>query len=593
VADVVTRSARRLSMVVERLTKRIPFAGGAAPQAEAQPPAPPPAQLVTMAAASSSSEEELQAYVRTIGAYMGTTEPEKLLKILAADVPQWDIAIPQTEKPPAAIEAMHKIITLTTNNLESSKRYRDLMNEAVEQFNNGALGPAVAMLELANRVVVEKKLDPLAAVERIRSAAVESISSERLRRYTENKTKHPLLRQALSSFPSLTKASLFEQLRGEQRPERRRSLLALLEAYGQQARVAALAELENELKRPSAEIDTYYLRNVIYLLHRIARDSDEGMDKELELLTRATARGQNIYVIKEAVIPLGHLKSEAAVKVLTTRLAELEAMLVRKDISLYPMEEMQKVLDRVTSALGRIATPAALLTVARHGMKPNPLLGDTRARLAVLFAARPFLRRADRGHPAEGRSRRPAGESPRSRSAFATAAAAPTHRSPVQHAGGARGSAVRGDRGEVSGARRGTRGRRGVVQPHQRGTDRRTTNECRHAHGRSGLLRIAVRPAVARGTAGDRHRHTDQPPHGTDGGETVVRRRQVRGRAGRTPARDRRRVSTARTAGGRNIRVRAQSRGDGEGRADRRDVAALRRHPPPRRASATGALRIR
>lgn len=382
VADVVTRSARRLSMVVERLAKRIPFTAGAA-QEESLPPAPPPAQLVTMAAASSSSEEELQAYVRTIGAYMGTTEPEKLLKILAADVPQWDIAIPQTEKQPAAIEAMHKIITLTSNNLESSKRYRDLMNEAVEQFNNGALGPAVAMLELANRVVAEKKLDPL-AVERIRTAAVESISSERLRKYTENKTKHPLLRQALSSFPSLTKASLFEQLRGEQRPERRRSLLALLEAYGQQARVAALVELDNELKRPSAEIDTYYLRNVIYLLHRIVRDSDEGMDKELELLTRATARGQNIYVIKEAVIPLGHLKSEAAVKMLTMRLAELEAMLVRKDISLYPMEEMQKVLDRITSALGRIATPAALLTVARHGMKPNPLLGDTRARLTVL-----------------------------------------------------------------------------------------------------------------------------------------------------------------------------------------------------------------
>ena len=143
-------------------------------------------------------------------------------------------------------------------------------------------------------------------------------------------------------------------------------------------------ELENELDRPDNEIDTYYLRNVIYLLHRIPREGDENTDKELELLKRATDRGQNIYVIKEAVIPLGYLKSEAAAKVLTTRLAEFEVMLVRKDTSLYPMEEMQKVLDRITAALGRIATPAALLTIARHGMKPNPLLGDTRGRLAVL-----------------------------------------------------------------------------------------------------------------------------------------------------------------------------------------------------------------
>ncbi|MFP5245926.1 MAG: DUF4388 domain-containing protein, partial [Thermoanaerobaculia bacterium] len=134
----------------------------------------------------------------------------------------------------------------------------------------------------------------------------------------------------------------------------------------------------------AAEIDTYYLRNVIYLLHRIPRDSDEAIDKELELLSRATSRGQNIYVIKEAVIPLGHLKSDGSVKVLTLRMAELEALLVRKDISLYPLDEMQKVLDRIATALGRIATPAALLTIARHGMKPNPLLGDTRARLSVL-----------------------------------------------------------------------------------------------------------------------------------------------------------------------------------------------------------------
>ena len=45
---------------------------------------------------------------------------------------------------------------------------------------------------------------------------------------------------------------------------------------------------------------------------------------------------------------------------------------------------MQKVLDRIASALARIGTPAALKTLARHGMKANVLLGDTRARLASL-----------------------------------------------------------------------------------------------------------------------------------------------------------------------------------------------------------------
>jgi hypothetical protein len=378
VSDAVTRTARRLSMVVERLANRT------SRDAEEQPPQQQPAaQLVSMAVKSAATEDELAAYIRKLRTYTGETEPEKLLHVLAASVPQWDIPIPSEAQQPAAIEAMHKIISLTSSSMESGKRFRELMSEAVEQFNEGALGTAVSMLELAGRVIVEKKIDA-STVERVRHSAVESISSERLKKYTENKSKHPLLRKALSYFPALTMPSLFQQLRGEERPERRRALLGLLEAYGSEARAAALAELETELNRPPADVDTYYLRNVIYLLHRIARDSDEGIDKELELLTRSTARGQNIYVIKEAVIPLGHLKSEAAAKALTMRLAELEAMLLRKDISLYPMDEMQKVLDRIVSALGRIATPAALLTIARHGMKPNPLLGDTRARLAPL-----------------------------------------------------------------------------------------------------------------------------------------------------------------------------------------------------------------
>jgi hypothetical protein len=387
VNEVVTRSARRLSMVVERLTRR----GESLPAAE---PADLPrevqehrqqqqAQLVSMAAASATSERELAEYVRTLGVLAGGTQPEQLLHVLAADVPRWDIAVPSDAKQPAAIEAMHKIISLTSNSIDSGKRFRELMTEAVEQFNSGALGPAVAMLELAERVLVEKKMDP-STVERVRNMAVESISAERLRKYSENKTKHVLLRQALNYFPTLRKESLLQELRGEERPERRRALLGLLEAFGSEARATALAELALELNRPTVDLETYYLRNVIYLLHRIPRDSEESVDKELELLTRATARGQNIYVIKEAVLPLGHMRSAAAAKVLTTRLAELEVMLVRKDISLYPMDEMQKVIDRIIAALARIGTPAALLTIARHGMKPNPLLGDTRARLAAL-----------------------------------------------------------------------------------------------------------------------------------------------------------------------------------------------------------------
>ncbi len=388
--DAVARSARRLGLVIERLARYVrPSAPAAAVAAgpQAEPTAQPAAELLTMAAASSTSEQQLRQYIDSLRPYTGDSDPSNLLRILATSVPSWDIVIPPDAqvKPPAPIEAMHKIISLTHDPVESTKRFRELMMTAVEQFNAGSLSAALSMLELAQAIITEKKLDP-STVDRIRADAVEAISSEQLKKYGESKSKRALLPKTLSFFSTLTKESLFQELRGEQRPERRRSLLGLLEAYGTEARDAALAELEGELKRPAAEADTYYLRNVIYLLHRILRESDAGVEveKELDLLTRASARGQSIYVIKEAVIPLGQIKGEAAVKLLTMRLAEFESILVRKDTSLYPIEEMQKLLDRIITALARIATPAALLTIARHGMKPNPILGDTRARLASL-----------------------------------------------------------------------------------------------------------------------------------------------------------------------------------------------------------------
>jgi hypothetical protein len=374
-ADTVVRSARRLSMVIDRLSDRMPSAPP--PQTSFNDT---PAQLVSMAAQSSTSEEELEEYIRALQPYTGESDPDKLFKVLADGVPKWEIALPL--RPSASIEAMHRIISLTPSMIGAAKRFRELMAEAIAQFNGGSLPAAVAMLELADIVIAEKKLDT-SVVDRVRSDCVESISSEQMRRYAENKTKHALLRKALGFFPTLTRQRLLQELRGEARPERRRALLGLLEAYGHAGREAALADLEIELARPPDEIDTYYLRNLIYLLHRIPRETDDGVDKELELLTRSSARGQNIYVIKEAIIPLGQIKTDASVKLLVTRLAELEVLLVRKD-ALYPADEMQKTVDRIVTALARIATPAALLAIARHGMKPNPLLGDTRARLASL-----------------------------------------------------------------------------------------------------------------------------------------------------------------------------------------------------------------
>ena len=62
-------------------------------------------------------------------------------------------------KPAASIEAMHKIISLTGDAAEMTKRYRGLVMCAVEQFNQGAISASIQMLELADKVITEKKID--------------------------------------------------------------------------------------------------------------------------------------------------------------------------------------------------------------------------------------------------------------------------------------------------------------------------------------------------------------------------------------------------------------------------------------------------
>jgi len=364
------QSARRFSLIMDRVAQQ---------GEQADPHAV--AQLLTLAAARSQTGGQLESYLEQLRPLTG--KEGNVFVILGGALPGWDptALASGSIKPPAQVGAMEKIIDLAEEPASAMKRFRELVSAAVEKFNEGALAAAVWMLDVAHDSITEKKLD-VAAVDRARAEGVDAVNAAQLRKYAENRGRHAALRLVLGFFPTLALDELFHRLRGEERAERRRSLIGFVEAWGSVGRDAALAELERELDRP--DIDTYYLRNLIYLLHRVARASDDTVPRELDALTRASVRGQNIYVIKEAATALGQITLENAVKLLTLRLAEFEAMLLRGDVGDYPAAEVQKLLDRIVGALARIGSPAALLTIARHGMKANPLLGDTRARLAAL-----------------------------------------------------------------------------------------------------------------------------------------------------------------------------------------------------------------
>ncbi|MEA2237846.1 MAG: hypothetical protein QOC81_2570 [Thermoanaerobaculia bacterium] len=371
--------AKQFSLIFDRLAREKADAGSM--EAPADPQAI--AQLLSMAATRSQNAQQLNQYLEQLRPLAGSGDAN-IFVILGGGMPSWDVAslLPgSAARPPAQVGAMEKIIGLAESPEVAMKRFRELVSAAVEKFNQNALGAALWMLDLAEDSISEKKLE-MAAVDQFRAEAVETISAAQLRKYAETRSKHAAVKIALEFFPALHLPALFQNLRREARAERRRSILGFIEAYGAVGRDAALAELERELPRP--EHATYYLRNLIYLLHRIPRESQEPAEQEFECLTKASEPGQLIYVIKEATTALGLIKTEAAAKLLTTRLAQFEAKLLREETSAYPAAEMRKLLDRIISSLARIGTSAALLTIARHGMKASPLLGDARTRLTAL-----------------------------------------------------------------------------------------------------------------------------------------------------------------------------------------------------------------
>ncbi|HEY2092219.1 MAG TPA: DUF4388 domain-containing protein [Thermoanaerobaculia bacterium] len=377
--DEEAQMAKRFSLILDRLTRQMATSGG---QTAAQTEPQALAQLLTMAANRAQNGQQFNDYLNQIRPLTGGKD-NNVFVILGGGMQSWDLPniAPGAYKPPAQVAAMEKVIDLAEDNTMALKRLRELVIAAMQKFNEGSLAAAVWMLDVAECTIEERKLD-ITPVDQIRAEATETINQAQLRKYAENKIKHAALKIALEFFPTLHLYKLFEQLRGEGRADRRRALLGFLEAYGIHAREASIAQLETEQARP--DVDTYYLRNLIYLLHRIQRDSTDGVDRELDALAQVSVIGQSIYVVKEAATALGQIRNEASVKLLTTRLAEYESLLLRNDTQ-YPAVEVQKLLDRIAIALGSIGTSAALLTLARHGMRTNPLLGDTRARLASLF----------------------------------------------------------------------------------------------------------------------------------------------------------------------------------------------------------------
>jgi hypothetical protein len=388
-SDEALRGLRRFSLVMERLANQGALAGPA-PAAAGALPAPPFSEALALAARSSHSGPELQQYLERLKASGVEASTDNLFRALAQTLPAWIVPVPVAAgaggEPPVesrALGAMRRIVTDVEDPAEGGRRFQELVRAGIERFNEGSLAQAVQTLDLADRLVSEKKIDAGSA-ELVRRRLGETLSPERLKKFGEVPEQHASLRRVLDFFTDLTPDGLFADLQREPKRDRRRLLLLLLEVHGAPARVAAHEYLSRVPATAVGEEEWFFRRNLLYVLRRIPRTPEASFEDEPEIVLRHAQLGLPLVVVKEALAALALYRDERTEQGLIGLVAGLEAMLEKPDEAPYQSKDVRALLDRAAATLARLPTAKARRAIIDHAGRKSAALGDAMARLTEL-----------------------------------------------------------------------------------------------------------------------------------------------------------------------------------------------------------------
>ncbi|HEY3175990.1 MAG TPA: DUF4388 domain-containing protein [Candidatus Polarisedimenticolia bacterium] len=382
------RGMKRFALLVERL-EREAKGGAAAGAAGAELRGQLVTQILTTAALNSSSGTDLDQYMQRLSQMGVDARTDQVFRALGRSLPGW---IPPAGVAGAAgaqpaggrsAEAMRRLVSMAGSPLEGKKRFSEMVQAAIEQFNEGQLAKAAAMFEVAERLVADRKVDPESA-RLVRERAHQSLESRYLREFSEKSETHVPLRKVLNFFPALGVTGLLTDLDGEEKRDRRKLYLSLLEAHGPAARAAALERIAERVASGEPDRNGFFTRNLVFLLRRIPPPGSEASEKEIGLLGHLVKWGAPLIVIKEAIGTLGQIRHTKAEQALMARMHEFEATLVGGGLAAADAEEMKILLDRVASTLARMGTPDSWRNVVNHALSRDPALGDTMARLLDL-----------------------------------------------------------------------------------------------------------------------------------------------------------------------------------------------------------------
>jgi serine/threonine protein kinase len=377
-----TPYSRRLSILEQRLRR----------EGLAKAPANDPvrrrviAQALAAAAAGARNDDHLSRHLRRLGKAGVSVGEGAVFKNLGNGLGDWALPLDLARDtasvaPPMEVAAMERIVSIADDPVEMARRYRQLVDAAVEQFNTGHLGRAVQMFDLARRMALEEKIEP-GYVAPIRSTGHDALDPLQLRRFMERPERRGQLQQVMAFFEGgLGVSTLLDQIETEEDRTQRRLLLDLLVVHGKAARAEALDRLRASLE---SEVSDFGRRNWIYLLRQMPRTPDEDVEPEVEAVSRFAGPGMPIFLVKEALTHLGQVQHASAARALVALLERWESYLLQPDLDRQNREDGMAALERLAVALARQNDPHCWDVLIDHALSGRAEFGAAEKRLEEL-----------------------------------------------------------------------------------------------------------------------------------------------------------------------------------------------------------------
>jgi hypothetical protein len=334
--------------------------------------------------AKSSKELETQlGYLQNIGIENLGAD---LFKHLSEGLPDWappsHTEVGDKEPPAGATRAMRKVVNLSKDPEELLQRFKEMVGVAIEEFNNGCLGRAVTMLDLAERMIAQKEVEAAMAASVIEESYTK-LDMAQVHKLADEPDNRMLLRRVMKFFPELQPKELLEKIKIEQDREKRLQFLKLLRAHGDEAREMAVEALEESVNGDTRQ-PWHVERNLVYLMRSIPRAHDEDIDREIDLLVQVSDLTGSMPLVREAVASLVKLEHPRAYTTLAARISELENILVGDSVIKFDLKEIRWLLSNAIKLLSQSESDEARSIIITHGLKDKPELGDTFARLVTL-----------------------------------------------------------------------------------------------------------------------------------------------------------------------------------------------------------------